>query len=52
MKLVWDAYSIHVASKTGLIDMKRATSDTQGSYDRERAPKSGISGRENTGTKV
>lgn len=25
MRLVWDAYSIDVASKTGLTDMKRAT---------------------------
>lgn len=34
MRLVWDAYSIDVISKTGLTDMKRATSDAQGSCDR------------------
>lgn len=34
MRLVRDAYSIYVASKTGLTDRKRATSDAQGSCDR------------------
>lgn len=59
MRLVWDAYSIDVASKTGLTDMKRATvmlrgavTDSGHQNGTQRDPKSGISGRENIGAKV
>lgn len=34
MRLLLDAYGIYVVSKTGLTEMKRATSDARGTYDR------------------